>query len=465
MRLLLAGAALILLIAALVAISGGGSSVRAPLPGTARVARPGDPFAWVPGRESQFVARATAGSAHVLCTKSPGGALATAARVARFRPMIERATRGTGVAPNVLEGIVFVESAGRPYALAGSDASAAAGLTQILASTGQALLQMHIDLVRSRKALARVGNAGSPAEFARALRGLVRVDDRFSSRKELAATVRYLQLAQRRFGRADLAVVSYHMGIGNLQNVLADYDGGRSVPYAQLYFDTGPDRHAAAYKLLSGFGDQSSLYYWRVLGAVQIMQLYRRDPAALRRLAQLQTSRNSTSAVLHPPDRPVAFADPAALSAAYTHRALLALPRNAKRLGLRYARTIGAGARRLGVPAALYRGLRPAALDLLVELGARVRALASNGKRDVLTVASAVSDTRYQRAQGIDDPDALNGYTFQIERRYASGAQAAAFQAMLDRLQALNLIAWTRGLETIEVTVASDASHVIVDGA
>jgi hypothetical protein len=35
---------------------------------------------------------------------------------------------------------------------------------------------------------------------------------------------------------------------------------------------------------------------------------------------------------------------------------------------------------------------------------------------------------------------------------------------MLDRLQALNLIAWTRNLDTIEVTVASDASHVIVSG-
>jgi hypothetical protein len=460
-RLFVAVAGVVLLIAVVVALTRGGSDVRVPLPGVGRVARAGDPFGWVPGHDAQFVARATAGGSHVLFTKSPGGALATAARVAAFRPQIEAATRGTGIDPNLVEGIVFVESAGRPYVLAGADASSAAGLTQILASTGQALLGMHVDLARSRKALVKVGNSGSPAQFARALRGLVKVDDRFSPRKALAGTVRYLQAAQRRFGRADLAVVSYHMGIGNLQHVLDDYDGGRAVPYAQLYFDTAPDRHASAYRLLTSFGDQSSLYYWRVLGAVQILQLYRSNRAALRRLASLQNSRASTAAVLHPSDRTVAFADPNALSSAYARDVLVPLPRNAAHLGLAYSRSIGAGASRLHAPAALYRGLRPAALDLLVTLAARVRALSGRG---ALTVAGAVSDAKLQHALSIDDPDALNGYTFSIARRYASRAQAASFQSLLDRLQALNLIAWTRQVDTIEVTVASDASHVIVGG-
>jgi hypothetical protein len=165
--------------------------------------------------------------------------------------------------------------------------------------------------------------------------------------------------------------------------------------------------------------------------------------------------------VLHPPDLTPAFANPGALSAAYARRVLLPLPRNAARLRLAYSASIGAGARRLHVPPALYRGLRPAALDLLVTLAARVHALSGRG---VLTVAGAVSDAALQRATGVDDPDALNGYTFSIARRYASRAQAAAFQSMLDRLQALNLIAWTRELDTIEVTVARDASRVIVHG-
>ena len=61
--------------------SGGGSRAPPPLPlpGIGQPAKPGDPFAYVASRESDFVARAIAGSAHVLYVKSPGGVLATAA--------------------------------------------------------------------------------------------------------------------------------------------------------------------------------------------------------------------------------------------------------------------------------------------------------------------------------------------------------------------------------------------------
>lgn len=79
-------------------------------------------------------------------------------------------------------------------------------------------------------------------------------------------------------------------------------------------------------------------------------------------------------------------------------------------------------------------------------------------------MASTVSDRRYQQRLAMDDPAGASGYSFQIARRYASRRQTTAFQAMLDRLQALNVIAWSRSLGTITVTVASDASHVIVNG-
>jgi Transglycosylase SLT domain len=462
-RLVLLVAGAVLVIAVIVALTnGGGSDVRAPLPGIGRPPRAGDPFAYIPSRQAAFIARATAGSAHVLFTKSPGGVLATAARVARFRPLIDAATRGTGIDPDLVEGIVFVESAGRPYVIAGSDPADAAGLTQILAETGQSLLDMHIDLPKSRAILARIGNASSPGQVKRLLGQLARADERFDPRKAIAATVRYLTLAQQHVGRADLSVVSYHMGIGNLQHVLDDYDSGQPVPYAQLYFDTAPNHHAAAYSLLAGFGDQSSLYYWRVLGAVQMMKLYRSNRAVLSRLARLQNASDSTALVLHPPDRTPTFADPAALAAGYTSRAVVALPSNAAALGLSYAPTMGAGAHGLGVPVGLYRGLRPAALDLLVELAARVRAL--SGAKTSLVVAGTVTDSRYERSAAVTAPESASGYSFEIQRRYSREREALAFQAMLERLQALNVIGWTRTRSTIDITVASDASHVIVDG-
>jgi hypothetical protein len=464
-RLALAGAAVVLGVAVLVAVLSGGGPPPLPLPGIGRPAREGDPFAYIPGRQADFTARAISGSGQALFVKSPGGALSTAARVAAFRGVIDAAAAGTGVDPNTLEGIVFLESAGQQNAIAGSDPANAAGLTQILAETGQSLLGMNIDLARSRQLTAQIDRAsglGESARVAQLQRARAKIDDRFSPAKALAATVRYLQLAQRRFGRADLAVVSYHMGIGNLQNVLAAYDGGQSVPYVQLYFDTAPNNHGSAYRLLSGFGDDSWTYYWRVLAAEQIMRLYRSDPSALRRLSSLQTASGSDAEVLHPPEETPTFADPNALDGAYANRSILPLPSNAKALGLAYDPGIGSLAHRLGVSPALYRGLRAPALDLLVELAARVRTL--SGGAAPLTVTSAVSDNRYQQLLGINDPPAAAGWSFTIARHYANGAQALAFQAMLDRLQALNVIAWQRYTSEIEVTVSAGASRVIVNG-
>ena len=52
------------------------------------------------------------------------------------------------------------------------------------------------------------------------------------------------------------------------------------------------------------------------------------------------------------------------------------------------------------------------------------------------------------------------GWAFDVERRYRSRAHALAFQFMLDRLQALNLIAWVREPEVIHVTASSEASRL-----
>ncbi|MGN6869806.1 MAG: hypothetical protein ACTHMY_15545 [Solirubrobacteraceae bacterium] len=469
-RLAVAGGALLLLIVVLVVVlsSSGGRSgpPPLPLPGIGQPAKPGDPFAYESSRESDFVARAISGSDHVLYVKSPGGALATAARVAHFRPMIDQSVAGTGLDPSMVEALVFVESAGRPDVIVGGDPTNASGLTQILASTGTSLLGMHIDLARSRKLTGQIFLAsarGQAGKMARLEAARAKVDDRFDPRKALAGTVRYLETAQRDLGRTDLAFESYHMGIGNLQRVLDLYDGGHAVPYPQLYFDTAPDHNPAAFSLISSFGDDSSLYYWRLLGAQRLMRLYRTDRGALQRTNALQTATDSNAFVLHPPDDVHPFADPDALARAYASRTVLPLPSNPARLGLRYDPGIGSLASRLHFTPALYRGLRPAALDLLIALAARVQQL-SKLPRSTLTVTSAVSDGRYQNLLGVSDPPAAAGWSFTIARRYVSRAQADAFQAMLDRLQALNLIAWERFPSEIEVTVASDASQAIVHG-
>jgi hypothetical protein len=49
------------------------------------------------------------------------------------------------------------------------------------------------------------------------------------------------------------------------------------------------------------------------------------------------------------------------------------------------------------------------------------------------------------------------GWTFEVRRRYASTAQATAFQFVLDRLTALDLITWERRQNRIHITVSTEA--------
>ena len=272
-----------------------------------------DPLAYTPERAAQFERAAAAGESHVVYAKSPGGVMATARRTARYRAIIERLAAPAGIDPNVLEGIVFLESAGRPDVIAGTDPADASGLTQILAETGSNLLGMHVNLAASRRLTKKIARAKTAKRVRRLEAARRRVDTRFDPAKAIAGTIRYLQIAKRALARDDLAVTSYHMGIGNLQTVLRDYSAGakpKDLSYVQVYFDSSPLHHRAAYDLLSRFGDDSSNYYWKVLAAEQIMQMYRTRPGRLERLSALQNARASAEEVLHPPGTTTEYATP-----------------------------------------------------------------------------------------------------------------------------------------------------------
>ncbi len=396
-RLALVAGALLAVVAAALLLRGGSKPEHAvPTVPAPKGSKPfADPYAWTPDRSDAFARRASAGTAPILYERSPGGVSATAARVARFRPQIEAAAKAAGVSADRLEGLVFLESAGRPDAMAGGT-EGAAGLTQILAETGQNLLGMKVDVPRSARYTRRIARATSVRRVNALERARARVDQRFDPKQALAATGRYLALARKRFGREDLAFVSYHMGIGNLEGVLRAYGAG-SVPYAQLYFDSTPLRHAAAYARLSGFGDDSSNYFWKIGAAEAIMRQFRADPAGLARQSAL--------------DMP-----PAPPAAAGPERALTSTS------GLR----VRPGAK-----------LRAEAAALALYMGAEVQAISHEPALSVTRTADA---------------------SFDVSRRYASHAQALAFQYVLDRLRVLNVIEWSRSPREIQVTAYKDAA-------
>jgi Family of unknown function (DUF5715)/Transglycosylase SLT domain len=427
-----------------------------------------DPFAYEPEREAEFTKRAAAGHSHVIYEKSPDGVLATARRVEAFRPQVEAAAAEGGVDPDLVEGMVFLESAGRPEVMASNDVEGAVGLTQILAETAVNLLGMRVDVEQSQRLTRKIMRADREGASARSeeLRARRRrVDERFAPDKALAGTGRYLRTAMDEFGREDLAVASYHMGIGNLQNVLATY-GEDDVSYTQLYFDATPDRHPETYRLLTELGDDSKTYLWRVLASVEVMRLYREDRAELARLDELQAAKASAEEVLHPLGSTEIFESAEDLETAYTAARLRPFPNQPARYGLRRDPRMGELAGRVDTDRRLLRGLRPEALALTLYVADAVREIA--GTDAALTVTSTVRTTPYQELLARRNPEATSayslhttGYAFDVRRKYRSRAQAAAFQYMLDRLQSLNLIAWVREPGAIHITVSSHARELI----
>ncbi len=424
-----------------------------------------DPFAYEDAREEEFVARATAGHSHVLYEKSPDGVFATAERVERWRSQIEEQANIVDVEPDLLEAMVFLESAGYPDARASNDLEGAVGLTQILAETGTSLLGMRVDVKESERLTRKIARAEERGDTARAERLRARreeIDERFNPDDALQGAGRYLAIAEDHFGSQELAVVSYHMGMGNLENVLEAY-GEDDVSWAQVYFDATPADHPETYELLSGFGDDSATYLWRVYAAREIMRLYREDQDELRRLARLQTAKASAEEVLHPPSETDVFETPGELEEAYLSGDLRPF---AGVRGMQLDPDVGELAGRIDAERRLYRGLRPEAHELAVYLAAGVQDVADTEAS--LIVTSTVRDLEYQRVLARRNEFATEGYSlhttgfaFDVRRKYAGRDQAVAFEYMLDRLQSLNLIAWIREPGAIHITASSEARELI----
>lgn len=449
-----------------------------------------EPFAYEPDDEEDLLERATAGFAHVVYAKSPGGVEATAERVNRFQPLIDEAAERHGVDPETLGALVFLESAGRPEVMAAGDPENATGLAQILPGTAVDLLGMSVDLEESEELTSRIernAKKGRRADtrkgerlFAKRVERLrrrrARVDERFDPEASLDGAARYLALAEERFGREDLAIASYHMGIGNLEDVIEAYVAPRrprrttratvaahDLSYLRLYFDSSPHRNPRTHRKLRAFGDDSRHYLFRLEAAREIRRLHEEDRDELRHAAAVQTAKASAEEVLRPEEDNPPFEDADELRDAYEDGELVALANEAGRLGYRIGRDMGELARRLDEPRALYRGLRPEALATLLYIAKETRRIAGHG---ALRVTSTVRDRDYQELLVRRNGQATRefslhttGYAIDVARDFRSERQADALVHVLERLRALNVIDWVYEPGAIHLTVGPDGER------
>ncbi len=118
-------------------------------------------------------------------------------------------------------------------------------------------------------------------------------DDRLIPEKAIPAAALYLSGMEAKFGGRDLAIFAYHCGEGCVSDFiqLAHQTSGlrdHPVTVPRLFFSASPARHHEIYeKIKYHMGrDYSPTYYFRVLRAEQLLELYKSDQDAFQTLVE-----------------------------------------------------------------------------------------------------------------------------------------------------------------------------------
>ena len=248
---------------------------------------------------------------------------------------------------------------------------------------------MSVDLERSVALTEQIARSDSPGETDRLQAERAQVDQRFDpearDRGRGDATSRSPTSGS---ATRDLAVVSYHMGIGNLETVLRAYAGADdAVPIGELVAAEGltyargllrlrARTHTAMRTSCSPDSATSPpTTCGRCSPRARIIALSRDDPDRLAETAELATNKATLEEVFHPESETEVFDDPGEIEDAHRVRRAAAATRSSRRSAGSPTRDIGELADELDQSPTLYRALRPEALATLTYMAGLVREL------------------------------------------------------------------------------------------
>jgi hypothetical protein len=223
--------------------------------------------------------------------------LAGAQRVtgAKLDRLFRDAERNTGVPARLLSAICYVESWGDPMA---ESPTGPRGIMQISAATAKSmgLKIVYVTRYRVTKERRTVKNKrGRPVTRIVRIKTpytvLVR-DDRLVPERAIPAAARHLARMQEKFGGIDWAVFAYHCGEGcvaTMQGLTREADGIKTpATVAKMFFGGSPvfNRELNDAVQSEMERDFSPTYWFRIMKAEELLDLYRSDPKAFQSLAE-----------------------------------------------------------------------------------------------------------------------------------------------------------------------------------
>ncbi len=228
---------------------------------------------------------------------------------------------------------------------------------------------MSVDLPQSIELTRRISNSDSPGETERLQQQRAPIDQRFDPEAAIEGAATYLDIARKRFGDLQLAIASYHMGIGNLENVLRAYArdasdmpigdlvSGDHLSYAEVFFNSGPDSHRKAYELLRDSATSPPSTCGRSWRPGRSCTCTATTASACRRPQRWRPTRRPMEEVFHPENETDVFQTPDDISDALDDGDLVPLP-DKPALGWEPNKDIGELAGQVDQSPELYRALR-----------------------------------------------------------------------------------------------------------
>lgn len=237
---------------------------------------------------------------------------------AGLQRLFRDAERKSGFPASVLQAMAYLES----WGVANAESPAGPrGILQMSEATGKRMGLRIVYATRHRtiKTQTAVRNKNGKLVYRterhkETYTVLVR-DDRLKPEKAIPAAAMYLAGMERRYGGRDWAIWAYHCGEGCVADFRAMAKGAKGLDdppasVAKVFFGCSPvwNRDLCEAIRAQMDRDYSPTYWFRVMRAEQLLNMYRDDPAEFRGLAA--EYRYSAAPALRAPDRLSAWLKP-----------------------------------------------------------------------------------------------------------------------------------------------------------
>jgi hypothetical protein len=219
-------------------------------------------------------------------------ALVGAERITKQKKLFDQASAASGLPSEFIAAIAFLESWGNPKA---ESPAGPKGMMQISHGTARSMGlritygKRYRTVVERKQVRNKRGKLVMQSRRRRVPYTVLVRDERLIPQRAVPAAARYLARLEQQYGGRDWAVWAYHCGegcIGQVRSVAEREDIEKPLTVPKVFFGGYPGRNREVWEAIRYHMDRdySPTYWFRIMRAQQLLDLYSKDRASFRKL-------------------------------------------------------------------------------------------------------------------------------------------------------------------------------------